>query len=71
MNEQKKVIVCDCQFLGSFTAPIYLKYYFFDMPLLAGRFSLKGLYESIGFNKEVISRGKYAELNVAEQRPLR
>ncbi|KAH7688872.1 ClpP/crotonase protein [Dioscorea alata] len=39
--------------------------------VVTGRFSLKGLYESIGFNKEVISRGKYAELNVAEQRPLR
>ncbi|KAJ0986767.1 hypothetical protein J5N97_005123 [Dioscorea zingiberensis] len=39
--------------------------------VVTGRFSLKGLYESIGFNKEVISRGKYAELNVADQRPLR
>ncbi|KAL5987505.1 hypothetical protein ACLOJK_035253 [Asimina triloba] len=39
--------------------------------VVTGRFSLNKLYERIGFNKEVISRGKYAELFAAEQRPLR
>ncbi|KAG6736786.1 hypothetical protein POTOM_060319 [Populus tomentosa] len=39
--------------------------------LLAGKFSLGKLYEKIGFNKEIISRGKYAELLAADQRPLR
>ncbi|EOY22207.1 Signal peptide peptidase isoform 2, partial [Theobroma cacao] len=37
----------------------------------AGKFNLGKLYEKIGFNKEVISRGRYAELFAAEQRPLR
>ncbi|ERN05826.1 serine protease SPPA, chloroplastic [Amborella trichopoda] len=35
-----------------------------------GKFSLKNLYERIGFNKETISRGKYAELD-DDQRPFR
>ncbi|XP_022737703.1 serine protease SPPA, chloroplastic-like isoform X3 [Durio zibethinus] len=35
-----------------------------------GKFNLGNLYEKIGFNKEVISRGRYAELFAAEQRPL-
>uniref|UniRef100_A0A1D1Z4I2 Protease 4 n=1 Tax=Anthurium amnicola TaxID=1678845 RepID=A0A1D1Z4I2_9ARAE len=39
--------------------------------VVTGKFSLQKLYEKIGFNKEIISRGKYAELNVAEQRPFR
>lgn len=29
------------------------------------------LYEKIGFNKEILSRGRFAELLVAEQRPFR
>lgn len=36
-----------------------------------GKFNLEKLYEKIGFNKEIISRGKYAELLAAEQRPFR
>lgn len=39
--------------------------------VVTGKFSLSKLYERIGYNKEVISRGKYAELFAAEQRPLR
>ncbi|KAL8143856.1 hypothetical protein V2J09_016888 [Rumex salicifolius] len=39
--------------------------------VVTGRFSLGKLYEKIGFNKEVISRGKFAELFAADQRPLR
>lgn len=38
---------------------------------LTGKFSLNKLYERIGFNKEIISRGRFAELNAAEQRPFR
>ncbi|XP_020587491.1 serine protease SPPA, chloroplastic [Phalaenopsis equestris] len=38
---------------------------------LTGKFNLSKLYETIGFNKEIISRGKYAELLAAEQRPFR
>ncbi|KAF7134690.1 hypothetical protein RHSIM_Rhsim08G0140500 [Rhododendron simsii] len=33
--------------------------------------NLGKLYEKIGFNKEVISRGRFAELKAAEQRPLK
>lgn len=32
---------------------------------------MERLYEKIGFNKEIISRGRYAELTAAEQRPFR
>ncbi|CAI8610172.1 unnamed protein product [Vicia faba] len=39
--------------------------------VVSGRFNLGKLYEKIGFNKELISRGKYAELHAAEQRSLR
>ncbi|CAK8563285.1 unnamed protein product [Lathyrus sativus] len=39
--------------------------------VVSGRFNLGKLYEKIGFNKEIISRGKYAELHAAEQRSLR
>ncbi|WOL19897.1 hypothetical protein Cni_G28699 [Canna indica] len=39
--------------------------------VVTGRFNLNKLYERIGFNKEIISRGKYAELSAADQRPLR
>ncbi|EEF50694.1 Protease, putative [Ricinus communis] len=39
--------------------------------VVTGKFNLGKLYEKIGFNKEIISRGKYAELLAAEQRPLR
>ncbi|KAL3639311.1 hypothetical protein CASFOL_017218 [Castilleja foliolosa] len=39
--------------------------------VVTGKFNLEKLYEKIGFNKEVISRGRYAELTSAEQRPFR
>ncbi|OVA12529.1 Peptidase S49 [Macleaya cordata] len=39
--------------------------------VVTGKFSLGKLYEKIGFNKEIISRGKYAEITAAEQRPFR
>ncbi|XP_042407948.1 serine protease SPPA, chloroplastic-like [Zingiber officinale] len=39
--------------------------------VVTGRFSLNKLYERIGFNKEIISRGRYAELIAADQRPFR
>ncbi|KAF3437965.1 hypothetical protein FNV43_RR20721 [Rhamnella rubrinervis] len=39
--------------------------------VVTGKFNLGKLYEKIGFNKEIISRGKYAELLAAEQRPFR
>ncbi|WOL17182.1 serine protease SPPA, chloroplastic-like isoform X1 [Canna indica] len=39
--------------------------------VVRGRFSLNKLYGKIDFNKEILSRGQYAELNVAEQRSLR
>lgn len=38
---------------------------------LVGKFNLGKLYEYIGFNKEIISRGKYAEILAAEHRPFR
>lgn len=41
------------------------------LSLLLGKFNVGKLYEKIGFNKEIISRGKYAELTAAEQRPFR
>ncbi|KAG0468123.1 hypothetical protein HPP92_017451 [Vanilla planifolia] len=39
--------------------------------VVTGKFNLGKLYEWIGFNKEIISRGKYSELLVAEHRPFR
>ncbi|KAH1201527.1 Serine protease SPPA, chloroplastic [Glycine max] len=39
--------------------------------VVTGKFNLGKLYEKIGFNKEIISRGRYAELRAAEQRSLR
>ncbi|XP_052179451.1 serine protease SPPA, chloroplastic-like [Diospyros lotus] len=39
--------------------------------VVLGKFNLGKLYEKIGFNKEIISRGRFAELTAAEQRPLR
>ncbi|KZV21705.1 serine protease SPPA, chloroplastic [Dorcoceras hygrometricum] len=39
--------------------------------VVTGKFNLERLYERIGFNKEIISRGRYAELTAAEQRPFR
>ncbi|KAK9926196.1 hypothetical protein M0R45_023438 [Rubus argutus] len=39
--------------------------------IVTGKFNLGKLYEKIGFNKEIISRGKYAEVLAAEQRPFR
>lgn len=38
--------------------------------VVTGKFSLAKLYEKVGYTKEIISRGKFAELD-AEQRPLR
>ncbi|KAG8388005.1 hypothetical protein BUALT_Bualt02G0080100 [Buddleja alternifolia] len=35
------------------------------------KINLGKLYECIGFNKEIISKGRYAELAAAEQRPFR
>ncbi|GJP80933.1 hypothetical protein CLOP_g11128 [Closterium sp. NIES-67] len=37
--------------------------------VVTGKFSLGELYERIGFSKEIISRGRFAELN-ADQRPF-
>ncbi|XP_038688077.1 serine protease SPPA, chloroplastic [Tripterygium wilfordii] len=39
--------------------------------VVTGKFCLGKLYEKIGFNKEIISRGRFAELLAAEQRPFR
>uniref|UniRef100_A0A7N0TSM9 Peptidase S49 domain-containing protein n=1 Tax=Kalanchoe fedtschenkoi TaxID=63787 RepID=A0A7N0TSM9_KALFE len=39
--------------------------------VVTAKFNLEKLYEKIGFNKEIISRGKYAEVNAADQRPFR
>ncbi|KAI9088467.1 hypothetical protein K1719_029916 [Acacia pycnantha] len=39
--------------------------------VVTGKFNLGKLYEKIGFNKEIVSRGKYAEVLAAEQRPFR
>ncbi|KAK7388818.1 hypothetical protein VNO78_23645 [Psophocarpus tetragonolobus] len=39
--------------------------------VVTAKFNLGKLYEKIGFNKEIISRGRYAELGAAEQRSLR
>lgn len=39
--------------------------------VVTGKFNLGKLYEKIGFNKEIISRGRFAELTAAEHRPLR
>uniref|UniRef100_A0A7C9ACE5 Peptidase S49 domain-containing protein n=1 Tax=Opuntia streptacantha TaxID=393608 RepID=A0A7C9ACE5_OPUST len=39
--------------------------------VVKGKFSLGKLYEKIGFNKAIISKGKYAELTAAEQRSFR
>ncbi|KAL2247332.1 UNVERIFIED_CONTAM: Serine protease SPPA, chloroplastic [Sesamum indicum] len=39
--------------------------------VVTGKINLGKLYEHIGFNKEIISRGRYAELAAAEHRPLR
>ncbi|PKI43926.1 hypothetical protein CRG98_035760 [Punica granatum] len=39
--------------------------------VVTGKFNLGNLYQRIGFNKEIISRGRYAELLAAEQRPFR
>ncbi|KAG2407823.1 hypothetical protein LR48_Vigan01g269800 [Vigna angularis] len=39
--------------------------------VVTGKLNLGKLYEKIGFNKEIISRGRYAELRAAEQRSFR
>ncbi|XP_028231257.1 serine protease SPPA, chloroplastic-like isoform X2 [Glycine soja] len=39
--------------------------------VVTGKFNLGKLSEKIGFNKEIISKGRYAELHAAEQRSLR
>ncbi|CAH9095715.1 unnamed protein product [Cuscuta epithymum] len=38
--------------------------------VVTGKFNLKSLYDKIGFNKEIISRGRFAELTAADQRPF-
>eukprot|EP01018_Ginkgo_biloba_P039788 Gb_05224 [translate_table: standard] len=38
--------------------------------VVTGKFNLNKLYERVGFTKEIISRGRFAELD-AEQRPFR
>lgn len=37
---------------------------------LVGKFNMGKLYGKIGFNKEIISRGRFAELLAAEHRPF-
>ncbi|CAJ2642007.1 unnamed protein product [Trifolium pratense] len=39
--------------------------------VVTGKFNLGKLYEKIGFNKEIISRGRYAEVMAADQRSFR
>ncbi|XP_061361036.1 serine protease SPPA, chloroplastic-like isoform X2 [Gastrolobium bilobum] len=39
--------------------------------VVTGKLNLGKLYEKIGFNKEIISKGRYAELVAAEQRSFR
>ncbi|XP_076886013.1 serine protease SPPA, chloroplastic-like [Bidens hawaiensis] len=39
--------------------------------VVTGKLNLGKLYERIGFNKEIISRGRFAELTAADQRPFR
>lgn len=39
--------------------------------VVTGKFNLGKLYEYIGFNKEIISRGRYAETFAADHRPFR
>nr|GME21579.1 serine protease SPPA, chloroplastic [Ipomoea batatas] len=39
--------------------------------VVTGKFNLGNLYEKIGFNKELISRGRFAELTAADQRSFR
>ncbi|EES05594.1 hypothetical protein BDA96_04G269100 [Sorghum bicolor] len=39
--------------------------------VVTGKFCLQKFYERIDFNKEILSKGRYAELNAADQRPLR
>ncbi|GJR27953.1 serine protease SPPA, chloroplastic [Tanacetum coccineum] len=39
--------------------------------VVTGKFNLGKLYERIGFNKEIISKGRYSELTAADQRPFR
>ncbi|KAK7265072.1 hypothetical protein RJT34_32688 [Clitoria ternatea] len=39
--------------------------------VVTGKFNFGRLYEKIGFNKEIISKGRYAEVRAAEQRPFR
>ncbi|KAH6824242.1 signal peptide peptidase [Perilla frutescens var. hirtella] len=39
--------------------------------VVTGKFNLRKLYEYIGFNKEIISKGRYAEIFAAEHRPFR
>ncbi|XP_057951947.1 serine protease SPPA, chloroplastic [Malania oleifera] len=39
--------------------------------VVTGKFNLGKLYEKVGFNKEIISRGKFAELSIADNRSFR
>lgn len=43
---------------------------FFLYACSPGKFNLKELYERVGYTKEIISRGRFAELD-AEQRPFK
>ena len=45
-------------------------FFFFLVGFHSGKFNLGELYERIGFSKEIISRGKFAEMN-ADQRSFR
>lgn len=38
--------------------------------VVTGKFNLGNLYQKIGFNKEILSRGRFAELFAAENRPF-
>ncbi|VFQ80643.1 unnamed protein product [Cuscuta campestris] len=50
----------------TFTSLCLILYVIFE-----GKFNLGKLYEKLGFNKEIISRGRFAELTAADQRPFR
>ncbi|XP_076922095.1 serine protease SPPA, chloroplastic-like [Bidens hawaiensis] len=39
--------------------------------VVTGKYNFGKLYERIGFNREIVSRGRFAELAAADQRPFR
>jgi hypothetical protein len=59
-----KLLVADCE------RPFRTILLFWVCILLAAKFNLGELYERVGFAKEYISRGKFAELD-ADQRPFK